>query len=210
VRDVQSDRAYPCSAANRCPLRGQRWLTFIVRRYSLPALKRASLILLIVGASLAFALFCAHHEWHPLSPDARADHILVEKADRRLTLFRGSTPLKSYRVALGRSPMGPKQQEGDHRTPEGTYSIDGRKPDSAFHRALHISYPSSADASTAASRGVEPGSDIMIHGIRNGLGWIGAFHRARDWTSGCIAVTDAQIEEIWRAVPDGTSIEIRP
>jgi murein L,D-transpeptidase YafK len=156
------------------------------------------------------ALFCANHEWNPLSPDAKADRILVEKAARRLTLFRGSTALKSYRIALGRSPVGPKEREGDHRTPEGIYSIDRRKPDSAFHRALHISYPSPSDIAQATKRGVAPGGDIMIHGIRNGLGWIGAFHRIRNWTSGCIAVTDVQIEEIWRAVPNGTPIEIRP
>jgi murein L,D-transpeptidase YafK len=173
-------------------------------------LKRASLIVLIPCGGFALTLFCANHEWNPLSPEAKADRILVEKAARRLTLFRGSTALKSYRIALGRSPVGPKEREGDQRTPEGIYLIDRRKPDSAFHRALHISYPSPSDIAQATERGVAPGGDIMIHGIRNGRGWIGAFHRIRDWTSGCIAVTDLQIEEIWRAVPDGTPIEIRP
>jgi murein L,D-transpeptidase YafK len=134
----------------------------------------------------------------------------VEKAARRLTLFAGSMPLKTYRVALSRAPIGPKAQEGDQRTPEGIYSIDRRKEDSAFHRALHISYPNPSDLTQATQRGVAPGGDIMIHGLPNGRGWIGKLHRVRDWTSGCIAVTDAQIEEIWRAVPDGTPIEIRP
>jgi murein L,D-transpeptidase YafK len=88
--------------------------------------------------------------------------------------------------------------------------IDFHKADSDFHRALHLSYPKERDIDQAAARGVSPGGDIMIHGIRNGLGWIGAFHRRTDWTAGCIAVTDFEIEEIWRAVPDGTPVEIRP
>jgi murein L,D-transpeptidase YafK len=166
-------------------------------------------LLLVLGASV-ITLAAASYEPRPLPADARADRIVVEKSARRLTLFRGETPLKSYRVALGRSPNGTKQREGDHRTPEGRYVIDAHKEDSTFHQALHISYPSPADSVAAAQRGVKPGGDIMIHGIRNGLGWLGAFHRVIDWTDGCIAVTDRQIDEIYRAVPDGTPIEIGP
>lgn len=173
-------------------------------------MKLAFLILLLLGAGVLFTLYSLRHEWHRLSPDVRADRIVVEKTARRLTLFRGATPLKTYRVALGRSPLGPKDQEGDQRTPEGSYSIDRRKPDSAFHLALHISYPNPTDLARANECGVAPGGDIMIHGLPNGRGWIGKWHRVHDWTSGCIAVTDAQMEEIWRAVPDGTPIEIRP
>ena len=88
--------------------------------------------------------------------------------------------------------------------------IDAHKPDSDFHRALHVSYPNASDTLSAEQRGVMPGEDIMIHGLRNGRGWVGAFHRLTDWTAGCVAVTDKQIEEIYRAVPDGTPIEIRP
>jgi murein L,D-transpeptidase YafK len=168
---------------------------------------RYFLLLLAVSAIL---LLAANYEPHPLPSSARADRVLVEKSARRLTLFRGGTPLKSYSVALGRSPQGPKQQEGDHRTPEGNYTIDAHKQDSAFHRALHVSYPNPDDIASAAQRGVAPGEDIMIHGMANGLGWLGAFHRAIDWTSGCVAVTDKQIEEIYRAVPDGMPVEIRP
>ena len=168
---------------------------------------RALLVVAVVGG-VAFAF--ASYEPHPLAADARADRIVVEKSARKLTLFRGETALKSYSVALGRAPEGTKQREGDHRTPEGHYVIDAHKQDSAFHRALHISFPSSADSAAAAQGGDKPGGDIMIHGIRNGIGWLGALHRCIDWTSGCIAVTDKQIEEIYRAVPDGTPIEIRP
>jgi murein L,D-transpeptidase YafK len=170
------------------------------------------LLLILVLCCLAAGgiLIGAQLNLHPLPPNTAADRVLVEKAARRLTLLRNDTPLKAYRVALGRAPMGPKQQEGDQRTPEGLYSIDFHKADSDFHRALHVSYPEQRDIDRATASGVPPGCDIMIHGIRNGLGWIGAFHRRTDWTAGCIAVTDFEIEEIWRAVPDGTPIEIRP
>ena len=167
-----------------------------------------ALLLVAVVGMIAFGV--ASYESHPLPADAHADRVVVEKSARKLTLFRSETPLKSYSVALGRAPEGTKEREGDHRTPEGRYVIDAHKVDSAFHRALHISYPSPADSAAAAQRGVKPGGDIMIHGLRNGLGWLGAFHRVADWTAGCIAVTDKQIEEIYRTVPNGTPIEIRP
>ena len=101
-------------------------------------------------------------------------------------------------------------KEGDNRVPEGRYRIEGRNAQSAFYLSLHISYPDAADASRAHSRGDAPGGDIMIHGIRNGLGWVGRFHRWIDWTAGCIAVTDGEIKEIWTAVPDGAAVEIKP
>jgi murein L,D-transpeptidase YafK len=155
-------------------------------------------------------LIGAHLNLHPLPSNIAADRILVEKSARRLTLLRDGMPLKSYRVALGRAPVGAKEQEGDQRTPEGSYLIDFHKEDSDYHRALHVSYPEQRDIDRATANGVPPGFDIMVHGIRNGMGWIGAFHRRTDWTAGCIAVTDFEIEEIYRAVPDGTPIEIQP
>jgi len=139
-----------------------------------------------------------------------ADRVVVVKADRTMTLYRGTETLRTYKVALGRNPLGPKEEEGDGRTPEGVYVIDGRNPQSAFHRSLHISYPSAGDRRRATNRGVRPGGAIMIHGLPNGLGGLGAAHVLRDWTEGCIAVTDAEIEQIWRMVPNGTRIEIRP
>jgi murein L,D-transpeptidase YafK len=96
------------------------------------------------------------------------------------------------------------------KTPEGVYTIDYRNPNSAYHLALHISYPSDEDNARAAERGMSAGFDIMIHGLPNGHGWIGPFHRRKDWTAGCIALTDEEIEELWRITPDGTTIEIRP
>lgn len=152
----------------------------------------------------------AHFPETTLKPSARADKVAVLKSERKLILMYAGQPLKEYRVSLGSTPLGAKQQEGDGRTPEGTYIIDYRKADSSFHKALHISYPSEADTLQAKARGVNPGGFIMVHGIRNGLGAIGRLHRLADWTNGCIAVTNAEIEEIWRAVPDGIPIEIRP
>ena len=145
-----------------------------------------------------------------MPPDVAADEVVIEKAARRLVLYRKGTPIKSYEIALGRQPVGPKRTEGDRRTPEGRYTIDDRKSDSAFHLALHISYPNAADIARAQAEGLAPGGDIMIHGIRNGLGWIGRLHRRFDWTAGCVAVTNSEIEEIWRAVPDHTPVEIVP
>src|SRR5690606_10668669 len=105
---------------------------------------------------------------------------------------------------------GPKEREGDKKTPEGQYLIDFKKPDSAYFRALHISYPNAADTVRAESKGVSPGSAIMIHGIRNGFGWIGRLHRLADWTQGCIAVTNQEMAELYQAIPEGTAIELRP
>jgi len=115
--------------------------------------------------------------------------------------------LKTYQVALGRNPQGHKQSLADNRTPEGLYRIDWRNAHSHFHRALHISYPNPRDLAAARENGVKLGGDIMVHGLKNGLGWIGPLHRLVDWTQGCIAVTDPEIEEIWKYVPDGTLIE---
>jgi murein L,D-transpeptidase YafK len=118
--------------------------------------------------------------------------------------------LRSYRVALGGNPVGPKRRRGDGKTPEGLYTITARNSGSAFHRSLRISYPNAADRARARRDGVNPGGDIMIHGLPNGRGYIGKAHRLVDWTDGCIAVTDEEIEEIWRLAPNGTPVQIDP
>ncbi len=140
----------------------------------------------------------------------KVDRVILKKKERKLILMKGKTVLKSYKVALGRNPIGPKRQEGDNKTPEGSYIIDRRDPKSSFHRSLHISYPSAADREQAHRRGVRPGGDIMIHGIKNGMGWIGPLHRLADWTAGCIAVTNPEIEEVYAIVPDRTPIDLQP
>jgi len=112
--------------------------------------------------------------------------------------------LRQYRIALGRDPIGHKQCEGDGRTPEGRYTIDRRNPKSKYHLSLHISYPNADDVARAQAAAVEPGGDIMIHGLKDGE------LRDGDWTQGCIAVTNEEMEEIWGLVPDGTVIVIEP
>jgi tetratricopeptide (TPR) repeat protein len=138
------------------------------------------------------------------------DRILIEKSTRRLMLISQGEVLKSYRIALGGNPIGPKERHGDNKTPEGTYVIDARNRDSRFHLSLHISYPNERDKKRAKELGVPPGGDIMIHGIKNGLSWVGDAHAGIDWTKGCIAVTDQEIEEIDKLAPNGTIVEIRP
>jgi len=118
--------------------------------------------------------------------------------------------LKTYKIALGGNPIGPKERQGDNKTPEGTYVIDGRNKDSRFHLSLHISYPNERDKNRAKELGDSPGGDIMIHGIKNGSSWVGDGHAKVDWTKGCIAVTNEEIEEIAKLAPNGTIVEIRP
>jgi tetratricopeptide (TPR) repeat protein len=136
--------------------------------------------------------------------------ILIEKKERRLTLISKDKVLKRYKIALGGNPNGPKEKQGDNKTPEGTYIIDSKIRDSRYHLSLHISYPNEKDKKRARELGVSPGGDIMIHGLKNGFSWIGDLHKDYDWTKGCIAVTDEEIEEIAKLVPNGTVVEIKP
>lgn len=146
----------------------------------------------------------------PIKASVVADRVMVEKSNHRLVLYRDGAVLRSYSVALGRGGIGPKDRAGDNKVPEGQYRIVTRNPHSAFYRALRVGYPTPQQVAAARTVGIDPGGDIMIHGIRNGLGWIGTLHRTVDWTRGCVAVTDEEMDEIWRLVPDGTPIEIRP
>lgn len=182
-----------------------------MRRLAIENTRRRSflshtLVLLLFGALFLPA-------W-PKSPKpsggAQADRIVVVKSLRTLTLFRQGQVLKTYKVALGGHPAGPKTQRGDDRTPEGVYTIDSRNARSQFHLSLHISYPNADDRARAKKLGVNPGGDIFIHGLPPAFAYLGPLHRQRDWTLGCIAVTDAEIEEIWSLVPNGTTVEIKP
>ena len=127
-----------------------------------------------------------------------------------MELHAGGKVIRRYKVALGQGGLPPKEREGDARTPEGRYFIDAKYEHSAYHKALHVSYPNPEDRKRAAKLGVPPGGAIMIHGLPNGKGWVGAGHRLYDWTLGCIAVTDEEIDQVWKLVPVGTPVEIRP
>jgi len=144
------------------------------------------------------------------SAQTRIDHLVVLKRQHKLILMSGDQVVKSYGVALGSGGLAPKRRQGDHRTPEGPYTIDYRNPASRYHLALHISYPQKSDMLRARQLGVDPGGDIMIHGLGPSFSWAGELHRHSDWTDGCIAVTDEEMDEIWQAVADGTPVEIRP
>jgi murein L,D-transpeptidase YafK len=145
----------------------------------------------------------------PTKPD-HADRIVILKSKRILMLFQGEKVLRTYQVAIGTVPIGPKHMHGDHKTPEGNYRIDARNAHSHYHLGLHISYPNAIDRKNARRSAVSPGGDIMIHGLPPSYAYLGALHRQTDWTDGCIAVTDQEIEEIWQLVPVGTVVEIRP
>lgn len=140
----------------------------------------------------------------------KADRVVIVKHERRLYLMRGTRVLRSYRVALGRYPRGHKLSRGDARTPEGRYTLDYKLVESAFYRAIHISYPNANDVARARSLGVSPGGQIMIHGLPNEKSARDVGHPSLDWTQGCIAVTNREIEEIWASVEEGTPIEIMP
>lgn len=163
-------------------------------------------------ALVALGVVAAWARWptSPLPPGVHANKVVVRKSARVLELYDGTRLLRTYHVSLGQHPVGHKQQESDGRTPEGQYVLDYRNPHSSFHLALHISYPSQADVASAKKRGLDPGGLVMVHGLRNGLGWLGRLHTFVDWTDGCVAVTDSEIEEIWRTVPDRTPILIEP
>jgi murein L,D-transpeptidase YafK len=143
-------------------------------------------------------------------PALLADRVVVLKKEHTLQLVNSGRVIKSYKVALGRDPVGPKERQGDHKTPEGKYILDSRNTHSQFYKSIHISYPNERDRAAARQRHVSPGGDVFVHGLPNGYAWIGSRHRLKDWTDGCIAVTDEEIDEIWSAVPNGTPIEIRP
>lgn len=139
----------------------------------------------------------------------KVDRIVVDKSDRRLLAFSGGKVVQRFAISLGRNPIGGKSREGDNRTPEGVYPVVAHKFDSSFYRALRLGYPTPQQASAAKARGIDPGGDIMIHGLPNGMGWLGRLHRNSDWTRGCIALTNGEMNWLYQAVPDGTPVEIK-
>lgn len=144
----------------------------------------------------------------PMPLTGTIDRIVIEKAARRMVVYRGEEALKTYRIALGSAPLGPKLRQGDGRTPEGSFTIDRKNAGSAFHLSLGISYPSKADRARAKAGGYDAGGDIMIHGQPNSLPQDALV--PYDWTAGCIAVSNSEIEEIFAAAEIGTKVEITP
>ncbi|MFA6979976.1 MAG: L,D-transpeptidase family protein [Ignavibacteriaceae bacterium] len=143
-----------------------------------------------------------------LDTSKKIDKILVVKSKRLLTVFSKGEVLKSYKISLGGVPIGKKEFEGDKKTPEGIYTINDKNPNSDYHLNLAVSYPNQSDSLHAKQFGKSAGGEIKIHGLPNGYGFIGKFQRFKDWTLGCIALTNSEIEELFYNVPMGTEIEI--
>lgn len=140
----------------------------------------------------------------------KADLVVVSKKEKTLTLYKNKKILGIYPVVFGTNPVGHKQQEGDKKTPEGHYTLDYKKPNSSFYKAIHISYPNEQDKAEAKKRGVSPGGAIMVHGQPNGFEWAESATQSYNWTHGCIALKNKDLDAVWNAVDAGTPIEILP
>lgn len=157
---------------------------------------------------LSILLLCSF----PLAADdfPVADKVLIDKSDRVLQLIKGGEVIRTFKIALGLAPVGDKQQEGDQKTPEGSYMLDTRNPNSDYFLSIHVSYPDANDRHEARAKGVPPGGAIMIHGQPNEPSRSEAYYRTQDWTNGCIAVSNSDMIDIWLMTKPNTPIEIRP
>ncbi len=169
-------------------------------------MRKTGIIILIIISGLGIYYFFPEKK---LDTSKNIDKILVLKSERQLQVFSKGKLIKTYKISLGREPKGAKQFEGDDKTPEGKYMINDKNPNSGYHLNLGISYPSAANTRFAREKEKSPGVLIKIHGLKNGLAYIGKFHRFVDWTHGCIAVTNKEIEELYHNIKIGTPIEIR-
>jgi len=170
------------------------------------------IVLLVIALVIVIllSLYCYLSPGNSLPDNLKADSLKVIKSDRVLQIIKGNEVVKEYKIALGPNPKGHKTEQGDGKTPEGIYTIDYRNPKSKYHLSLHISYPNKADRNNAIENGRHPGGNIFIHGLPNkSFDW-GRFHSLVDWTLGCIAITNEEIEELWRVCPNSTPIEIIP
>ena len=172
--------------------------------------KPKSLALRVKRIALSCVLLSLGVTESAATPEEHADRILVVKSEHTLTLLSHGKAIRVYKVALGSGGMGPKDHEGDRKTPEGTYIIDAKNSRTLWHLPMHISYPNAADKARAAAEHLPPGGDIMIHGIIKQYEYLGALQHNSDWTYGCIALSNPEIDEVSRLVPIGTPIEIRP
>lgn len=160
-----------------------------------------------------FIIALAVYYFYPektLPANIQVDSIVVYKSKRTLLAFSMGQLVKTYKISLGKSPYGSKEFEGDKKTPEGIYFINAKNPNSGYHKNLGISYPDKCDIENAKRIGRSTGGDVKIHGLRNGLGFISKFQRWYDWTAGCIALTDEEVDELYTSTKIGTKIEIKP
>ncbi|MBP7850514.1 MAG: L,D-transpeptidase family protein [Lentimicrobiaceae bacterium] len=164
-----------------------------------------TICLLILGLGVYY-----YYPEDKLPAGSQIDNIIIYKSKRQLLVYSNEQLLKTYRISLGRQPIGGKEFEGDKKTPEGNYYINAKNPYSGYHKNLGISYPDKEDIEYAKRYGKQAGGDVKIHGLRNKTGFIGKFHRWYDWTLGCIAVTNEEMDELYRAVNIRTRIEIKP
>jgi murein L,D-transpeptidase YafK len=171
--------------------------------------KRRIILLSIYFLFLVLTVYYLYPE-DRLPSKTQIDKIVVYKSKRQLLAYSNGQLLKTYKISLGRQPIGDKEFEGDKKTPEGLYFINDKNPNSGYHKNLGISYPDKGDIENAKRLGKPTGGDVKIHGLRNGTGFISKFHRLFDWTLGCIALTDGEIDELYNAVKIGTPIEIKP
>ena len=167
------------------------------------------ILLLLAVPLLAVGAYYVYPE-EGLPQGTRIDSLVVHKSERNMLAYAEGDLVRTYSIALGREPVGDKKVQGDMRTPEGLYTINDRNPNSGYHKNLGISYPNDADRTEARALGKSPGGDIKIHGLPNGQGHIGKLHRQNDWTWGCIAVTDEEVDELYEAVVMGSPILIMP
>lgn len=167
--------------------------------------KKYFIILLILGLVVYYV-----YPEKKIPDDVKIDKIIIYKSKRQLLVFSQNELIKTFTISIGGEPIGKKEFEGDNKTPEGSYYISDKNSNSGYHKNLSISYPNSVDIKNAKKYGKSTGGDIKIHGIKNGFGGIGKFHRWIDWTKGCIAITDEEIDELFKLVKIGTPIEINP
>lgn len=182
------------------------------------------LLLILLSVSLLPLVGCESSSWYrhkranpqeisrrlPQPAVKQIDRAVIEKEKHMLTIYAGNQVIASYRIALGREPTGAKNCEGDYRTPEGRYKIVAQNPNSRFYRSLLLDYPNANDIAVARQRNCKPGGNVAIHGLQNGFEWVGRTHRDVDWTNGCVAVTNQEMDRLWKLMPVGTSVEIRP
>jgi lipoprotein-anchoring transpeptidase ErfK/SrfK len=207
-RGLRSQTAQSRSIRAERPSRRRHTTEYRETRYRAASALRVGSVILALFAIVVLDAQSQPASEPPLPPSAIADKVIVLKRARKLLLMKDGEVLKAYRVSLGGHPVGPKVRQGDSRTPEGNYVLDSHNAQSQFYRSIHISYPSARDLSRARRLGVRPGGNLFIHGEPND--YHGPDEHLGDWTEGCIAVTNAEMDEIWRAVMNGTPIEIKP